>query len=76
MISYPAASFAIGGHTHHAGQAGGSNPLRDIPRYVSLLDSGQFDVKSMLTSIVPFEKMLPAYEDVAYRTTVFAIMTV
>ena len=76
MISYPAAAFSIGGRTHHAGQAGGSNPLRDIPRYVSLLDSGQFDVKSMLTSVVPFEKMLVAYEDVAYRTTVFAIMTI
>ncbi len=75
-ISFPAALFSIGGRTHHAGQAGGCSPLRDIPRFVSLLDSGKFDAKTMLTSVVPFDRVVEAYEDVAYRMTVFAIMTV
>ncbi len=74
-ITLPGVVFSIGGRTHHAGQAGGSQPLRDIPRYVQLLDAGQFNAKVLATTIVRLDDMLPAYEQVAYRTTVTAIMT-
>lgn len=37
---------------------------------------GQFDAKALATLVVPFARMLEAYEEVAYRTTVTAIMTV
>jgi S-(hydroxymethyl)glutathione dehydrogenase/alcohol dehydrogenase len=67
--------FSIGGVTHHAGQAGGASPMRDIPRFVRMLESGQFDAKSLATTVAPLQKMLDAYEQVAYRTTVLAIMT-
>ncbi len=74
-IALPAFLFAIGGITHSGGQAGGANPMRDIPRFVSMLDSGQYDAKSLVTRVVPLQDMLGAYEEVAYRTTVTAIMT-
>ena len=74
-IALPALLFAIGGITHSGGQAGGANPMRDIPRFVSMLDSGQYDAKSLVTRVVPLQDMLGGYEDVAYRTTVTAIMT-
>jgi S-(hydroxymethyl)glutathione dehydrogenase/alcohol dehydrogenase len=74
-IALPAFLFAIGGITHSGGQAGGANPMRDIPRFVSLLDSGQYDAKSLVTRVVPLQDMLGGYEEVAYRTTVTAIMT-
>ena len=74
-ISLPAAFFTIGGRTHHAGQAGGCNPLRDIPRFVELLDKGQYNARALATTVVPIERMREAYEEVAYRTTVTAIMT-
>src|SRR6185503_850862 len=74
-ITLSAALFSIGGRTHHAGQAGGSNPMRDIPRYVEMLDKKQFDARSLATTVVPLEGMLEAYEQVAYRTTITAIMT-
>ncbi len=74
-LSLPAVLFTIGGRTHHAGQAGGCNPMRDIPRFVELLDKGQYNARALATSVVPLEKMLEAYEQVAYRTTVTAIMT-
>jgi S-(hydroxymethyl)glutathione dehydrogenase/alcohol dehydrogenase len=74
-IEFPAVMFAIGGRTHHAGQAGGCSPLRDIPRFVSLMESGRFDAEAMIGAVVPLEKMLEAYEDVAYRTSLFSIMT-
>jgi S-(hydroxymethyl)glutathione dehydrogenase / alcohol dehydrogenase len=75
-LSLPAVLFTIGGRTHHAGQAGGCNPMRDIPRFVGLLDKGQFNARALATSVVPIERMLDAYLDVAYRTTITAIMTV
>jgi len=74
-ISLPAVFFSIGGRTHHAGQAGGANPMRDIPRFVAMLDAGQYDAKSLATRVVPIAAMLEAYEEVLYRTTVTAIMT-
>jgi S-(hydroxymethyl)glutathione dehydrogenase/alcohol dehydrogenase len=75
-LTLPAVLFTIGGRTHHAGQAGGASPMRDIPRFVEMLDKGQYNARALATSVVPIEKMLEAYEDVVYRTTVTAIMTV
>jgi Zn-dependent alcohol dehydrogenase len=74
-ITLPGNLFSIGGITHHGGQAGGTNPMRDIPRFVKMLESGQFDAKSLATTVVPFEQMRDAYEEVAYRATITAIMT-
>jgi S-(hydroxymethyl)glutathione dehydrogenase/alcohol dehydrogenase len=74
-ITLPGTLFSIGGVTHHAGQAGGASPMRDIPRFVRMLESGQFDAKSLATTVAPLEGMLDAYEQAAYRTTVTAIMT-
>jgi S-(hydroxymethyl)glutathione dehydrogenase/alcohol dehydrogenase len=74
-LTLPAALFSLGGRTHHAGQAGGANPMRDIPRFVELLDRGQYDAASLATTVVPIERMLEAYQEVADRTTVTAIMT-
>jgi S-(hydroxymethyl)glutathione dehydrogenase / alcohol dehydrogenase len=74
-VSLPGTLFTIGGVTHHAGQAGGASPMRDIPRFVRLVEEGQFDAASLATRVVPLEQMLGAYEEVAYRTTVTAIMT-
>ena len=75
-ISLPGTLFSIGGITHHGGQAGGANPMRDIPRFVELLDKGQFNAKVLATRITPLADMLGAYEEVAYRTTITAIMVI
>ena len=74
-ITLPGTLFTIGGVSHHGGQAGGASPMRDIPRFVELLDKGQFDWKSLATTVVPLERMLEGYEAAAYRTTITAIMT-
>jgi Zn-dependent alcohol dehydrogenase len=49
--------------------------MRDIPRFVELLDKGQFNARALATSVVPIDQMIDAYQEVAYRTTVTAIMT-
>ena len=74
-ITIPGTLFTIGGVTHHAGQAGGCSPMRDIPKFVEMLDKGQYDAKSMATTVVPLARMLEGYEEAAYRTTITAIMT-
>ena len=71
----PGNLFSIGGVTHHGGQAGGCSPMRDIPRFVEMLDKGEYDAGTLATTVVPLEQMLDAYEEVAYRTTITAIMT-
>lgn len=74
-IALPAFLFAIGGISHSGGQAGGANPMRDIPRFVEMLDKGQYKAKPLVTRVVSLEDMIGGYEEVAYRTTVTAIMT-
>ena len=74
-ISFPGTQFTIGGVTHHPGQAGGASPMRDVPKFVRLLDEGQYNAKALATTVVPLPRMLDAYEEVAYRTTITAIMT-
>jgi len=74
-LTLPAVLFTVGCLTCHAGQAGGANPMRDIPRFVELLEKGQYNAKALATRVVPMEQMRDAYEEVVYRTTVTAIMT-
>lgn len=74
-ISLPGNLFSFGGVTHHSGQAGGCSPMRDIPRFVELLNQGHYDARTLATGVVPLERVLDGYEDVAYRTTITGIMT-
>jgi S-(hydroxymethyl)glutathione dehydrogenase/alcohol dehydrogenase len=71
----PGNLFSIGGVTHHGGQAGGCSPMKDIPRFVEMLEKGRYDAKTLATTVVPIERVLEAYEEVAYRTTITALMT-
>ena len=73
-ITLPGSLFAIGGVSHHGGQAGGASPMRDIPRFVKLMEKGQYLTAPMATTVVPLEGMRDAYEQVAYRTTITALM--
>jgi S-(hydroxymethyl)glutathione dehydrogenase/alcohol dehydrogenase len=74
-IALPGNLFSFGGITHHSGQAGGCSPMRDIPRFVELLEKGLFDARTLATAVVPLERLLEGYEAVAYRTTITGIMT-
>jgi threonine dehydrogenase-like Zn-dependent dehydrogenase len=39
-----------------------------------MLDGGRYDAKTLATRIVSLKDMKDAYEEVAYRTTITAIM--
>ena len=74
-LTLPAGTFSISGRTHHSGQlGGGANSLRDIPRFVRMIEKGSFDAKSMATSLYPLEQVKEAFQAAADRTTVTSIV--
>ena len=51
------------------------NMLRDLPRYVRLIERGLFDAKSMVTATYPLDRVKEAVQAVADRTTIGAVIT-
>jgi S-(hydroxymethyl)glutathione dehydrogenase/alcohol dehydrogenase len=74
-VSFPASSFANRGRTIHAGQQGGLNMLRDIPRFVTLMEKGVIDMKPIVTATYPLERTREAVQAVADRIIVAAVIT-
>ena len=73
-VSFPASSFANRGRTIHSGQQGGLNMLRDLPRYVTLMEKGVIDMKSVVTATYPLDRVMEAVQAVADRTTMAAVV--
>jgi len=67
-VSYPAAAFANAGRTVHAGQQGGLNFMRDIPKIVSLMEQGKYDLRPMVTSRWRLEETNKAFQVASDRT--------
>lgn len=74
-VSFPAMNFANRGRTFHAGQQGGLHMLRDLPRYVKLIEKGTLDAKSMVTATYPLDRAMEAVQAVADRTQLGAMVT-
>jgi len=75
QLTLPAGAWSIMGRTHHSGQYGGANTMREIPRYVTLIERGLYDARALATTIVPWEQMLDAYMQAMERTTVASVIT-
>jgi S-(hydroxymethyl)glutathione dehydrogenase/alcohol dehydrogenase len=73
-ISLPVNQWTNGSKTHHSSQFGGTNSMRDIPRYVALIESGRYDAASLITAQFSLEKIMDAYRQVIDRTTVTAMI--
>jgi S-(hydroxymethyl)glutathione dehydrogenase/alcohol dehydrogenase len=74
-VSFPAWQFANRGRTFHAGQQGGLQMMRDLPRYVKSIEKGTLDVASIVTATYPLERAMEAVQAVADRTQVGAVVT-
>jgi len=74
-VSFNAAQFSNRGRTFYSGQQGGLNMLRDIPRYVKLIEKGVIDMKSMVTKTYPIEQTREAIQAVGDRTVLGAVIT-
>jgi S-(hydroxymethyl)glutathione dehydrogenase/alcohol dehydrogenase len=74
-VTFPAAAFQNRGRTFYSGQQGGLNMLRDMPRYVRLIEKGEIDMKAMITATYPLERTREAVQAVADRTVLGAVVT-
>jgi Zn-dependent alcohol dehydrogenase len=45
-----------------------------VPRFIQLIDMGQFDAKAMTTGYYPLDRSKEAFQAVADRTTVGAVV--
>lgn len=74
-VTFPASPFSNNGRTFHSGQQGGLEMMRDLPRFVSLIERGLLDVKSTITATYPLERTREAIQAVADRTVLGAVIT-
>jgi S-(hydroxymethyl)glutathione dehydrogenase/alcohol dehydrogenase len=75
MVQIPAAQWADGAKHHWPGTAGGTNPRRDVPRYVRMMETGQLNMKVLASKTYPLAQARQAYQDAADRTVVATIVT-
>jgi S-(hydroxymethyl)glutathione dehydrogenase/alcohol dehydrogenase len=73
-IAFPAGQWANSGKRHLPGNVGGVNSLRDLPDFVRLIEAGLFNAKAMATSTYPLDRAREAFQAVADRTTVAAVL--
>jgi S-(hydroxymethyl)glutathione dehydrogenase / alcohol dehydrogenase len=73
-VSFPGAALALFGRTIHPGQQGGLHVMRDIPRYVKLIEKGSIDAKSMITRRYSLADSRQAVQDTADRTIITGVI--
>ena len=76
MISFPAGQWSNSSKTHHPGNVAGASSLRDVPRFVRLIESGLFNAKALATATFPLDRAREAFQATADRTTVAAVVVV
>ena len=73
-VSFPGASLALFGRTIHPGQQGGLHVLRDIPRYVKLIEKGKIDATSVISKKYTLDESRQAVQDTADRTIITGVI--
>jgi S-(hydroxymethyl)glutathione dehydrogenase / alcohol dehydrogenase len=74
MVSFPASQWANSAKSHQPGNVAGASSLRDLPRFVRLIEAGLFNAKALATSTFPLERTRDAFQAVADRTTIAAVI--
>ena len=74
MISFPASQWANSSKSHQPGNVAGASSLRDLPRFVRLIEAGLFNAKALATATFPLDRAREAFEAAAYRTTIAAVV--
>jgi S-(hydroxymethyl)glutathione dehydrogenase / alcohol dehydrogenase len=73
-VPFPGATLALLGRTIHPGQQGGLHIMRDIPRYVTLIEKGKIDAKSMITKRYTLDQAKQAVQDTADRSIIVGVI--
>ena len=73
-VPFPGVSLALLGRTIHPGQQGGLHVMRDIPRYVKLIERGVIDAQSVITKRYTLAQSREAVQDTADRTIITGVI--
>ena len=73
-VPFPGVSLALMGRTIHPGQQGGLHAMRDLPRFVRLMEKGLLDAKSMISRTYRIDETRQAIQDCADRTVMVGVV--
>jgi Zn-dependent alcohol dehydrogenase len=73
-VTFPAAGWANSSKTHVPGNFAGVQALRDIPRFVKLIERGLFDAKSLVGRTFRVDKMREALQVAADRSSITSVI--
>jgi S-(hydroxymethyl)glutathione dehydrogenase/alcohol dehydrogenase len=74
-ISFPTAQFCLSTRSIHGGQMGGMHPMRDAPRYVTMIERGAIDAAAVITATHPLDGVVDGFQKVANRTELGVVFT-
>jgi S-(hydroxymethyl)glutathione dehydrogenase/alcohol dehydrogenase len=73
-VAFPGTALALLGRTIHPGQQGGFHAMRDIPRYVKLIEKGTIDATSVITKRYTLDQAREAVQDTADRSIITGVI--
>jgi S-(hydroxymethyl)glutathione dehydrogenase / alcohol dehydrogenase len=73
-VSFPAGQWSLASKTHVPGNYAGVQALRDLPRFVKLVEEGHFDAKSLVGQVFKPDRMREAVQVTADRSAITTII--
>jgi S-(hydroxymethyl)glutathione dehydrogenase/alcohol dehydrogenase len=75
QVSFPAGGWANSSRDHVGGNLARVQMMRDLPRWVRMFETGQFDGAALVGTTGPLDRWRELLEDAAYRTAITGIVT-
>ena len=73
-VVFPGGQWANAGKTHVPGNYAGVQALRDLPKFVRLIELGLFDAKSMVGQVFGVDRMKDAVQVAADRSAITSVI--
>jgi Zn-dependent alcohol dehydrogenase len=73
-VSFPGGQWANAGKTHVPGNYAGVQAMRDLPRFVNLIESGHFDAASLVGELFRADQMRDALQVAADRSAITSVI--
>ena len=73
-VTFPGGQWANAAKTHVPGNYAGVQALRDLPRFVRLVENGLFDAKALIGQVFRSDKMREALQVAADRSVIASVI--
>lgn len=74
-LDFWAGAWANGSKHHEGGNMAGLNTLRELPRWMRMMENGQINGSALVGTVSSLENWREAFEAAAYRTAITGIIT-